>query len=79
MKIVDGMNCIHDNVVNKRAECNLLHDILNPYKCTKNINTHYYPIIHVCMNTRKGRAKFNIFRILLDSLCIPTIATRRLI
>ena len=61
MKIPNGMNHIHDNKVNKIAECNLLHDMLNPSKCTKNINIHYSPILHGCMNTRKGKAKFNDF------------------
>ena len=28
-KIQNGMTCMHDNKVNKIAECNLLHDILN--------------------------------------------------
>ena len=27
----NGINRIHDNEVNKIAECNLLHDIINPY------------------------------------------------
>ena len=31
----NGINRIHDNEVNKIAECNLLHDIINPYKRTK--------------------------------------------
>ena len=55
MKRPNGMNCIHNNDVNKISECNLLHDILNPSKRTKNINNNYSPILHVCMNTRKGR------------------------
>ena len=29
------MNFIHENGVNKIAECNLLYDIINPSKCTK--------------------------------------------
>ena len=29
------MNHIHDNKVNNIAECNLLHEIINPYKQTK--------------------------------------------
>ena len=45
------MNRIHDNKVNNIAECNLLHDMINPSKHTKNINSHYSPILHVCMNT----------------------------
>ena len=32
----NGMTCIHGNEVNKTSECNLLHEILNPTKCTKN-------------------------------------------
>ena len=41
---------IHDNEVNNIAECNLLHDIINPHKRAKNINIHYSPILHVCMD-----------------------------
>ena len=44
------MNCIHKNKLNKRAEINLLRDIINPSKLTKQLNTHYSPIIHGCMN-----------------------------
>ena len=60
------MTCIHENEVNNIAECNLLHDILNPSKSTKKSNIHYYPILHVCMNTHKGREKIKIVHILLD-------------
>ena len=42
----NGMNHIHENEVNKRAKFNLLHDILNPSKGTKNINIHYSPTLH---------------------------------
>ena len=45
------MNSIHDNKVNNKAECNLLHDIINPPKCTKILNIYYSPILHGCMNT----------------------------
>ena len=45
------MNCIHENEVNKLAEINLLHDILNPSRRTKIKNYHYFPILHGCMNT----------------------------
>ena len=31
----NDMTCIHDNEVNKIAELNILHDIINPLKCTK--------------------------------------------
>ena len=34
------MNFIHDKKVNKIDEYNLLHDIRNPSKHTKNINSH---------------------------------------
>ena len=67
------MNCIHENKVNKIAACNLLHNIINPYKCSKYIHIYYYTILHGCMNTRKGGAKFNKFRILLDSGCSSMI------
>ena len=73
------MNCIHENEVNKITECNLIHDILNTYKRTKVLNFHQYPILHGCMNTRKGRAKFNSFRILFYSGSSSTIVMRSLI
>ena len=47
------MTCIHGNKVNKISECNLIYDVLNPSKHTKNLNRHYYPILRGCMNTRK--------------------------
>ena len=55
------MTCIHEDEVNKISECNLLHDILNPSKRTKSISSHYSPILHRCMNTKKGREKFKNF------------------
>ena len=73
------MNCIHENEVNKITECNLIHDIINPYKRTIILNSHQSPIIHGYMNTQKGREKFKNFHILLDSRCISTIIMRRLI
>ena len=48
---------IHHNEVNNMAEYNLLHDINNPHKFTKNINIHYSHILHGCMNTGKGVSK----------------------
>ena len=71
------MTLIHDNKANKVAKYNLLHDIINLSKHTKNLNDHYSPIIHVCMNTRKGNAKFKKFLILLESGCSSTIVTGR--
>ena len=61
------MTRIHDKELNKISEFNLLHDIINPPKRTKKLNCHYSPILHGCMNTRHGRAKFKNFRVLLDS------------
>ena len=61
------MNRIHENKVNKIAECNLLHIIINPSKRTKNLNIHYSHILHGYRNARKDRAKFNNFRVLLGS------------
>ena len=69
---------IHDKEVNKTAEYNLLHHIINPPKRAKNINSHYSSILHGCMNTRKGRAKFKNFRILMDSGCSSMIVIRRI-
>ena len=70
---------IQDEEVNKIAECNLLYDIKNPPKHTKNLNSHYSPIIHGCMNTRKGREKFKKFQILLESGCSSTTVMIRLV
>ena len=55
---IDKMIYIYGNEVNNISEFNLIHDIIHPTKCAKNINIHYSPILHGCMNTRKGRAKF---------------------
>ena len=55
------MTRIHNNEVNNINECNLLHDIINPSKRTKTSNIHYLPILHGCVNTRKGKAKFTTF------------------
>ena len=52
------MNRIHSNKVNNIYEFNLLHDILNPYKRTKNINIHYSPFLCGRMNIHEVKAKF---------------------
>ena len=78
IEIQNGMTCIKRNKLNKLAEYNLLHDILNTPKHTKKSNRHYYHIIKGCMNTRKGKAKFKNFQILLDSGFSPTIVIGRL-
>ena len=75
----NAMTRMHDNEVNKISEWNLLHDIINPPKHTKFLKRHYYPILHGCMNTRKGRAKFKNFCILLDSGCIYIIIIGRIV
>ena len=70
---------IHDKDVKNIAEYNLLHDIINPPKRAKNINSHYSPITHECMNTRKGRANFKNFQIILDSGCSSKVVMGRLV
>ena len=72
------MTRIHNNEVYNKSEFNLIHDIINPPKHAKNLNTHYYPILHVCINTRRVRERFKNFRILLDSGCSYTIEMGRL-
>ena len=70
---------IHDKEVNKIAECNLPHDIINPSKRAKNLDIHYSTIIHGLMNTRHGKAKFKNFKIILGSVCSSTIVIRGII
>ena len=55
------MTCIHDDEVNKLAECNLLHDIINPPKLTKIFKIHCSPILHGYINTRRGRESLRTF------------------
>ena len=73
------MTRIHNKEVKNIAECNLIHDIINLPKRSKILNTHYYPILHGCMNTRNVRGEFKNFRIILDSGCISTILMGRLV
>ena len=75
----NDMTHIHNNEVKNIDEWNLLHDIINNLKRTKKLNSHYSPILHGCMNTRKGKAKFKKFRILLDNGCSSTIVMGRLV
>ena len=70
---------IHEKEVNKISECNLLHDIINPHKRAKKLKSDYSPILHGCMNTRKGRLKFKNFRIILDSGCVSTLVIGSLV
>ena len=67
------MTCIHENKVNKISECNLIHDIINPPKRTENINSNYYPILHVYMNTRRGRFYVKTYQMLLCIRCSYTV------
>ena len=73
------MTFIREKKVNKIANYNLPHDILNSYKRTKHLNIHYSPIVHGCMYTRKGRIVFRKILILLDSGYSSTIVMERLI
>ena len=72
------MTRIHNNEVKNIAEYNLLHDIINPPKSAKDLNSRYSPIIR-CMNTRQYRSRFKNFRILLDSGCSSKIVIGRLV
>ena len=62
MKSLKVIHRIHDSKVITTAGYNLLHDILNPSKFTKNINIHYSPIQHGCMNTCRGKTNLRIFK-----------------
>ena len=55
------MNFIHDKKVDNISRLNEPHGKINPYKQTKNINSHYSPILHGCMNTRMGIVKYIMF------------------
>ena len=66
------MTRILDKEVNNIAEWNLLHDIFKPPKRSKNLNSYYSPILHGCMNTRKGKSDFNCF----ESYWIVDVVTR---
>ena len=79
MNSLDDINLIHVKNLNNIDELNLLNDTLNICKLTKNIYIHYPPILHGCMNARRGRAKFKNYLILLDSECSSTIITKIII
>ena len=70
---------IYDKEVNKITECNLLRDMINPTKRAKYLNSYYYLILHVCINSRIVTAKSKDFLILLYSECSPTIVMVRLV
>ena len=73
------MTRINNNEVKNIDECNLPHDTIIPPKRTKLLDGHYYLILHGCMNTIKGKAKFYIFCVLLESGCSYTIVMGRLV
>ena len=73
----NDMTRIHDDEENKIAEWNLLHDIMNTSKRTKNLNSHYFPILHGCMDNRRGKAKLKNIRILLENGCSSMIVMIR--
>ena len=78
MKNICDMENIHNNDINNISEFNLLHDILNNSKRTRNTNSKYYPILHVCMNTCRGMTNNRYFPILLDSEFSYMVLIRRL-
>ena len=57
--MTNDMTRISNKKLKNKAECNLLHDIINTPKRAKKINSHYSPILHGCINTRKGKAKLH--------------------
>ena len=44
----------------------------------KKLNSHYFPILHGCINTRSGKSEVYDFQILLDSRCSSNILMRRI-
>ena len=75
----NDMTRINDDEVNNISECNFLHDIIHFPKHNKNLNSHYYPILHVCINTRHSRSKVKNFQTLLDSGCSYMVLMGRLV
>ena len=58
LKIIFDMKNIYDNDVNNIDELSLLHDILNLSKLKK--KSHYSPILHGFINTRRDIEKYKI-------------------
>ena len=75
----NDMTRIHKKWVNKIDEWDLLHDIINPPKIIKILNSHQYHILNRFMNTRHGREKFKNSGILLVSGCSSTIVMGRIV
>ena len=70
---------MHDNKIKNIAECNLLHDIIDPPKPAKTLNIHHSPILHGCINIRKVKAQFKNFQIIIYSGCSSMIVMRRIV
>ena len=65
MNSFNYMNSIYDKDVNNISEFILLYDLINTSTLTKNINSHYYPVLYGCINKCRGRdnmKKSNIVR-----------------
>ena len=54
----NDMTLIHNNEVNNIAKYNLIHNIINPPKRAKTVNSHCFPILNVCMDNKKIKEKF---------------------
>ena len=75
----DKKRYINDNEVKNISHCILLHDIKNPPKRAKNINSRSSPILHGCMNTGNDRANFKNLQIILDGGFFSTIVTKKIV
>ena len=60
LKRIHNMKNINDNDVNNTDEYNVLHDVLNDSKHIQKKN-HYFPILHGCINTHRGKKKYKMF------------------
>ena len=78
MNSLDDINHIYNQGIKYIYECNLLYGILNSPKRNKNTDSHYSLILHVCMNTRRGKVKLENFRVLLYGRCTSMILIIRL-
>ena len=56
-------------------KCRFLN-YFNTFKHTKSKHYHYYPIMYICMNVRRGRPDYRRFYIILDSGCSYTTVNR---
>ena len=65
-------------VLINNTQCNVISKFLNPTKRAKIKNIHYLTILQGCINTGRGKAKFQNFRILLDRGVSSTIVMNNL-